>query len=409
MNFYLAGHDNFGNRGCEALVRSIAMLVRQRVPHARFAVPSLSVLLDAPQWPQMAAQGVELVTPNGMPAAIKWWNRVVSRMPATMPLWEPRYELSPGVQARIDDSAAVLMAGGDNISLDYGIGSLFRWSGFADAAARAGCPTMLFAASVGPFTAQPVVERYMKNHLKRYAVITVRETASLHYLQQLGLDSAVLVADPAFCLEPEPVEPGEPFTDAGDGVLAFNISPLVAQSWQRKHPGRSLVDECAAFLRRVLAETGLAVALMPHVDPLDGSVDNSDSAYMGALLAALGGAQRRLGLVRRGLNAAQIKYLIGRSRYLIAARTHATVAGWSQHVPTVSIAYSIKARGLNQDLFDSLDHVLDTPKVDRDALWASFTRLTEREADLRSLLQERIPLWRKKAATSAELLAGIAR
>jgi polysaccharide pyruvyl transferase WcaK-like protein len=183
----------------------------------------------------------------------------------------------------------------------------------------------------------------------------------------------------------------------------------VAQSWRRKNAGRSLIDECAAFIRRVLAETGLSVALLPHVDPLDGAVENSDSAYMGALLTALGGPQRRLELVRRGLNAAQLKYLVGRSRFLIAARTHATIAGWSQHVPSASIAYSIKARGLNQDLFDSLDYVLDTPKVDRDTLWASLQRLTEREADLRALLQERIPRWRTKAARSADLLAGIAR
>lgn len=409
MNFYLAGQDNFGNRGCEALVRSIAGLVRKRLPKARFAVPSLACDLDAPQWPQMAAAGAALVAPSRMPESIKWWNRAVSRAPALISIWEPQYRLPEALQAQIDDSAAVVMTGGDIISLDYGFGNLFRWSGFIDAAARSGCPTMLFAASVGPFSAHPAVERYMRNHLRRYSVITVRESASLQYLRQLGFENAVLVADPAFCLEPEVVDPGAPYDDPGEGVLAFNVSPLVAPSWNRKNPGRSLVDECAAFISRVLSETGLSVALLPHVDPLDGASENSDSAYMGALLKSLGGPQRRLSMARRGLNAAQVKYLVGRSRFLIAARTHATVAGWSQHVPTISIAYSIKARGLNQDLFDSLDYVLETPKVDRDTLWASLHQLTAREADLRALLKQRIPVWREKAAQSAELLAGIAR
>lgn len=409
MSFYLAGHDNFGNRGCEALVRSIAGLVRTQLPQARFSVPSVAPALDAPQWPEMGLDGAALVAPSRMPGSIKWWNRAVSRVPALLSMWEPRYSLPAALQATIDGSSAVVMTGGDVISLDYAFGDLFRWSGFIDAAARSGCPTMLFAASVGPFSAHPVVERHMQNHLKRYSIITVRESASLQYLRRLGLEQAVLVADPAFCLVPEAVEPGAPYTDPGDGVLAFNVSPLVARGWQRQNPGLSLIEECAAFIRRVLAQTGLSVALLPHVDPLDGASENSDSAYMTDLLTALGGPQRRLALVRRGLNAAQIKYLVGRSRYLIAARTHATVAGWSQHVPTVSIAYSIKARGLNQDLFDSLDHVLDTPKVDRDTLWASYERLASREADIRSLLQERIPQWRAKAAHSAELLAGIAR
>ena len=143
------------------------------------------------------------------------------------------------------------------------------------------------------------------------------------------------------------------------------------------------------------------------LDPLDGAVDNSDSHFMAGLLAALGGSSGRLALVRRGLNAAQLKHIIGHCRYLIAARTHATIAGWSQHVPTVSIAYSVKARGLNQDLFDTLAYVLDTPNVDRASLWAAYCLLAEREDHLRSQLADRIPRWRINAGKSAELLAGV--
>ena len=139
---------------------------------------------------------------------------------------------------------------------------------------------MLFAASVGPFGANAVVETYMVNHLRRYSAITVRETASLRYLQGLGIANARLVADPAFRLMPEPVELGQPFDSPGEGVLAFNISPLVNTSWESKNPGKSLLDECAAFLQRVLADTKLSVALVPHVDPLDGATENSDSHFM---------------------------------------------------------------------------------------------------------------------------------
>lgn len=409
MIFYLAGQSNFGNRGCEALVRSIVSLVQTQCTDARFEVPALNRMEDAAQWPEMPAMGARFVEPEAVPAAIKWWNRVVSRMPALLPVWEPSYNPSAALQRAIDASSAVVMTGGDNISLDYGLGSLFYWSGLMDAAARRGRPTMLFAASVGPFQANSTIERYMVRHLRRYAAISVRESASLNYLHRLGLDSAVLAADPAFCLEPEEVDSGALFATASGGVLAFNLSPLVAASWQRRHPGRSLIEECAAFLRRVLDETELSVALLPHVDPLDGTADNSDSAYMATLLAALGGAKPRLALVDRGLNAVQTKYVIGRCRFLIAGRTHATIAGWSQRVPTVSIAYSVKARGLNQDLFGTLDYVLETPDIDRHSLWNAYQRLVDRESEIRSLLQERIPRWRANAAKSAAMLVGIAR
>ncbi len=409
MKFYLAGQHNFGNRGCEALVRSVTGIVREQLPEASFFVPTLDQPRDSRQWPQISASGGAFTEAISVSPVIKWWNRVITRAPGLLPMWEPKYTPEPRVMKTFKQSSAVLMIGGDVISLDYGPGSLFLWSGLMDAAHRAGRPTMLFAASVGPFNANPAIERFMVRHLRRYSAISVRESASYNYLRGLGIDNAVLVADPAFRLEPQPVELGAPFDQPGEGVLAFNISPLVNESWQRKNPNGSLLDECAAFLQRVLRETRLSVALLPHVDPLDGNAENSDSAFMTTLLQKLGGSTSRVALVRRGLNAAELKYLIGQCRFVIAARTHATVAGWSQHVPTISIAYSIKAKGLNQDLFDSLDYVLDTPKVGRDTLWASYRVLAEREDGLRAHLAQRIPVWRRNAGKSGELLAGILR
>lgn len=407
MKFYLAGQQNFGNRGCEALVRSVTGIVRERLPDSKFLIPTLDQARDSGQWPDMAAAGCEFVAAPERSARIKWWNRAIARIPALLPLWEPSYTPQARVMHEFSQCDGVLMIGGDVISLDYGPGSLFLWSGLMDAARRSGRPTMLFAASVGPFDANPVVERYMVNHLRRYSAITVRESASLSYLQRLGLNNAVLVADPAFRLAPEPVSLGAPFGQPGDGVLAFNVSPLINDGWQRRNPGKSLLDECAAFIQRILSETNLTVALLPHVDPLDGANENSDSHYMAGLLAKLGGASNRLTLVRRGLNAAQVKHVVCSCRYLIAARTHATVAGWSQHVPTISIAYSVKALGLNQDLFDSLDYVLETPKVERATLWASYCLLAQRESTLRTHLAERIPHWQVNAGKSADLLASV--
>lgn len=388
-------------------MRSVTGLVREQIPGAQFLVPSHDPLRDGAQWPDMAASGCQFVPAPQRSSRIKWWNRVITRVPAALPLWEPQYTPDARVMSDFAQCDGVLMIGGDVISLDYGPGSLFLWSGLMDAARRSGRPTMLFAASVGPFHANPVVERYMVNHLRRYSAISVRESASLAYLQSLGLDNAMLVADPAFRLQPESVTLEAPFDQAGDGVLAFNISPLVNESWQKRNPGKSLLDECAAFLQRVLTQTGLTVALLPHVDPLDGKDNNSDSHFMASLLDKLGGTTSRLALVRRGLNAAQIKHVVGASRFLIAARTHATVAGWSQHVPTISIAYSVKALGLNQDLFDSRDYVLETPKVERESLWASYQLLLEREQGLREHLAQRIPQWRTNAGKSASLLASV--
>lgn len=405
MKFYLAGQTTFGNRGCEALTRTVIQTVAEQIPGASFLVPSTRPDLDAPQWPEMAAHHARFVAAHSAPFAVKWWNRIARRVPITRSWWEPRFDLSGEVARDVAASDVVLMIGGDIISLDYGPGSLFSWSGLMDAAARLGKPTMLFAASVTPLS-DPVFEQFIARHLQRYAFISVRETESLAYLQGLGIHKARLVTDPAFRLLPQAVDLPSAFAGAGDGVLGFNLSPIIEQSWLRSRGGGDLVAEAAAFLQRVLTDSGLGVVLVPHVDPLDGEPSNSDSAFLRRLQAALPADEgARVSLLPANLNAAQLKHVIGACRFFMAGRTHATIAAWSQTVPTVSFAYSTKAYGLNKDLFGSLDPVLRTPDIDRNSLWSAFEYLRGNEQSLRDLMCQRMPAWRERAGLSAALLA----
>jgi len=404
MKFYLAGQTQFGNRGCEALTRTVISTLSERFADASFLVPATNPDLDGAQWPQMGQCGAEFVRTNSTPFVIKWWNRAIRIAPWIKPLWEPAYKLPAIAASDIAKCDAVVMIGGDMITLDYGPGSLFIWSGFMDAARRAGYPTMLFAASISPFK-DPVFEKYMASHLKRYSVITLRESESLAYVRSLGVENAVLVADPAFCLNPEPFDLPSPFTPGGPGVLGFNITPILEESWQRAGIKADLVEEAVAFLKRVLAETDLSIALIPHVDALDGSLYNSDSSTLERLLAGLGGSSQRVAKIAKGLNTAQCKHLIGSCCYFMGGRTHSTIAAWSRGVPTTTFAYSTKANGLNKDLFGSLDYVLQTPQIRRDTLWTAFARLVEHEQAIRALLADRIPEWRRRAALSADMLA----
>ena len=182
------------------------------------------------------------------------------------------------------------------------------------------------------------------------------------------------------------------------------IANLIQAVRGRSDQPADIREETARFVSRILETTDLAVALIPHVDPLDGSVRNSDSAYMSAILRRVGSGRQRLALLPRTFNAAQLKYVISRCRFFIGARTHATIAARSSSVPTISIGYSVKARGLNMDLFNSLDYVLDTTRVDGESLWRGLVLLREPEQDIRDLLACRIPKWCAGAAISAERL-----
>ena len=45
-----------------------------------------------------------------------------------------------------------------------------------------------------------------------------------------------------------------------------------------------------------------------------------------------------------------LKNIISNCHYFMGARTHSTIAALSSYVPTISIAYSIKAFGINEEI-----------------------------------------------------------
>ena len=51
------------------------------------------------------------------------------------------------------------------------------------------------------------------------------------------------------------------------------------------------------------------------------------------------------------LTAPQYKGYIARMRFFIGARTHATIAAYSNCVPTLVLGYSVKSKGIAKDLF----------------------------------------------------------
>ena len=395
---YFAGHNNFGNRGCEALVRSVSGLIRTQLDSVQFATPSVAIELDSKQWPQAAANGIEFVSAAPASESLRWWSRANRVLPLIERMGRPGSKLDPASHRQLKDSSLLLMTGGDNISLDYGLVSLYEHAAYIDAAKRLGIPAMLWGASVGPFSRKPHVERFMQKHLADYAAITVRETETARYLRGIGLDNVIEASDPAFTLVPEAFDVSSILPEAPEGVIGINVSPLVRGYLAGEQARTTLDAEVAAFVRELVEKRGYAVVLLPHVGPLDGSNRNSDHHYMHGLMKEYALDHPRIRLAPSHLNATQLKYLISRFRFFIGARTHATIAAFSTGVPTISIAYSVKAKGINRDLFGDTRLVLDTPAVSLVSLRQYLSHLESHEQEIRDLLAERIPEWRRRAA-----------
>lgn len=384
--FYLTGQRTFANRGCEAIVRSTVSLLRDQAGDVEVLVPSNDVEADLAHWPDAESCGVRFV-PDFFPAYTRFWAHL-QRLPLTAVKqagWP--FRLPAWLRESIAGVDAVISIGGDNYSLDYRLPSLLM--GVDGYAISIGKPVFLWGASVGPFDAEPDFVPVIARHLSRLSAVGVRETASEHYLKtSLGLRNVFRMSDPAFSLTPEHVDISQFWPEEGKGgVIGINVSPLVERY---RNGGNSLRREVVDFIRRAVERYDLSVLLVPHVIPHDKSVGNNDYHYMSALLPFIHDLQARVRIMPDNLNAAQSKYVISRCRFFMGARTHATIAALSSGVPTVSIAYSIKAKGINRDLFGGLDAVLNVSDVTVDSMEGRLRWLFERETDIRETLVARL-------------------
>jgi colanic acid/amylovoran biosynthesis protein len=299
---------------------------------------------------------------------------------------------------------AVLAIGGDNYSLDYRIPSPVM--GLDAFAMQLKKPVFLWGSSVGPFDREPHLIRPMIKHLSLMQFVAVRESVSHDYLtRRLGLRNVIKMADPAFTLQPETVDLVPFWPDmAGEGVLGVNISHLIERY---KQDGQDIRSEVAAFVRHVVKNMGMGVLLIPHVHPLTGNHESGDASYMAGLQGRLSDLGASVAMMPHRFNAAQIKHVISHLRFFIGARTHATIAALSSGVPTISIAYSIKARGINKDLFGHEDAVLQTPEVSADSLAKALEWLFEKEDVLRERLDAGVPKLREEARAAAARIRNV--
>lgn len=393
--FYLSGQRTFENRGCEALVRSTVMMLNEAFGPCEILVPSDNIARDAAQWPESGDFGVRFVRAYTPPHTRYWVH--FQRLPlrfikqAGWPFPFPRW-----LKEQLAGVDAVLAIGGDNYSLDYKLPSL--WMGIDRLAMDLGTPVYLWGASVGPFEGEKDFLPIIRAHLARMDSISVRESISFDYLTKtLGLTNVVNVADPAFTLIPESIEMTSFWPrDVGAGVIGVNISPLI-ERYRRKD--QNLRNETIDFIRAAVAK-GFGVLLVPHVIRAGANGKGNDAEYMSKMFEDLADLGNSVTITPSTLNAAQIKGVVAKLRFFFGARTHATIAALSSCVPTISISYSVKAKGINADIFSDPKMVLKTPDVSCANLLEKLEYLTRNEDNIILSLKNKIPEIRHKSKNS---------
>lgn len=258
---------------------------------------------------------------------------------------------------------------------------------------RAGSKTVLWGCSLEPelFKDNEVVE-----DMKRYALITPRESITTEALRKAGITENVRqYPDPAFRLRAKETELPKGFKKGQ--TIGINISPMIVQN--ETMPGIT-IRNYRKLIDHILAQTQDSIALIPHVM----WKNNDDRLTLRELYEEYQDNERVL--LFGDMSCEKVKYVISQCRIFIGARTHATIAAYSSMVPTLVIGYSVKARGIARDLFGTEEHyVLPVQTLsDPEQMIQAFEWIREQEDEIRDRLTEIMPDYCAQAAKAGDEL-----
>ena len=392
----LYAHAGSGNHGCEALAYTllwqlsaaglpkIRLLTNSRDEDMQYSVGSLALgsegRIEVEEERHMADHLAAHILYYG-------YRRVTGDRESFL-----RYRFAPASGRRKPYLA--LSIGGDNYCYDNMVGDLILANSMFN---RQGTATALIGCSVEP---ELLKSAAIREDMGNYRLITARESRTFEALRRAGIpeERLKLIPDPAFTLPtadavlPDCCVPGK--------TVGINVSPLVNDY----AGGKSIVFEnVCGLVEHILSETDLSVLLIPHV-VWDRS---NDRATIGALYDRFReGAYRDRIAVIPDSPAPVLKGVISKCSLFVGARTHATIAAYSSHVPTLVIGYSVKATGIAEDIFGTSGHYVVPVQTLESAeeLTDAFRYILERSEEIKGILAGRMPEICREAGTYGSLV-----
>lgn len=381
MKILMFFHGGSHNRGCEAIVRTAAQLLNgdetvkelalsSMKPETDKIIPHLNVVhLDRHAvLEKFSLQGIR----NALNVKLFGNDRLAYQ------------KIHESIIKLIPEYDVFLSIGGDNYCYGEqpGIYEIDRQI------KKAGKKLVLWGASIGE---EDLSEAKIKD-LQSFDLLLVRESITESTLKNAGINNVKLVADGAFLMEK--TELPLPAGWQEGKTVGFNFSPLVF----KKNPESK--KAAFALVQHILDTTDFTVCFVPHVI-IPG---NDDYEILQDFESHFKNSGRTI-LLPNNLNATEYKGYIGRMKFFIGARTHATIAAYSHAVPTMVLGYSVKSKGIAKDIFGTEKLVLDLSEIsDPVKLIARFEEMKAEEKELREILAARVPELRKMAVKAKEYL-----
>lgn len=384
-----------GNRGVEALARSVVDAVERERPHGVVSVLDDGWGVRPQQDGRYPQTDVEFVGARRS----RRWHRPESW--AQVGVAQKLGVFSNPVAQRFASADAILdLSAGDSFTDLYGHARLATVSAPKAAALRAGKPLVLLPQTYGPFETERG-RRSAERLIRSAALAYARDPWSYDRLVELAgpnADQARLCSgvDVAFALEPR--RPGEAVVELVMGAgpdtgprVGVNVSGLLREPADQNRFGlaRDYVDTMTQVVQGLLAD-GAHVVFVPHVHA-DNGAGESDVIAIREILTRVRAADReQITQLPPTLDAAELKWCIGALDWFVGSRMHATIAALSTVTPCCAYAYSDKTLGVFQTCGVG-EQVIDARLVGgQDAAEAILSSYAQREA-VRQILARRGP------------------
>lgn len=370
--YILYHHGGSGNHGCEAIVRSVVKIIGEKVDLVSFRPED--------DWKYgLNNIGVSIHNVKNISSTV-FFRVYLYVMRHIFNNNKPDYRFQFKDVVNCKDKVVIsvggdLYCGSDTESLTY-----------LNKIISANNISILLGCSIEP---EKMKDGQIVADMHRYHLISARESITYNALIAAGVvDNVILCADPAFQLDT--VELPLPDRFIKGNTVGINISPLVIS---REREGGIIRKTYDNLIQYIIKNTGYQIALIPHV-VWNGVSDLSVLLEFYKKYEDTG----RVVLIQDH-NCMELKGYIARCNMFIGARTHSTIAAYSSCVPTIVLGYSVKARGIAQDLFGITDnYVLSTQLVKTgDELVEAFAWLDKNQISIKKHLQRIMPAYKNSS------------
>lgn len=371
---FLYAHGGSGNHGCEAIVRSTINLLGQE---------GVTLISSRPE--EDTYYGIDKLCNIIKDRSSKLNKKSLAFIKAYLSLklkgdYIPMDKLWYAESfSNIKKGDIALSIGGDN----YCYADVKKYVMLHDMLKDRGAQTVLWGCSVEP---DVIANPEIAADLARYDLITARETISYEALKKVN-PNTVLVADPAFTMNPEETELPKGF--AVGNTVGINLSPMAIE---RETSKGIAYENFKNLIKHILDNTDMQVALIPHVIWEEGD----DRIPLSRLYEEFKETGRVV--IVEDHNSCQLKYIISKCRFFVGARTHSTIAAYSNFVPTLVLGYSVKARGIAEDIFGTHEnYVVPVQHLkNENDITNAFSYICNNEKQIKDKLMYYTTEWKQK-------------